>query len=260
MDVSHIEQEFRKKVCEQVRLVPEGIDRFRIFTPFLFEDGDHLAIVLKKESSRWMLSDEGHTFMHLTYDLDEKDLRGGTRLKVINNALGTFSVHDREGELVSLVEDQQFGNSLYSFVQALLRISDVSYLSRERIRSTFMEDFHEFLVSLLPRDRFEFDWHDPLRDPEEMYKVDCRINGTTENPLFVFALPTDDKVKDATISFLQYERWGIPYRGLGIFENQEDINRKVLARFSDVCDKQFSNLIANKDRIERYIQEFAPLG
>jgi hypothetical protein len=29
---------------------------------------------------------------------------------------------------------------------------------------------------------------------------------------------------------------------------------KVLARFSDVCEKQFSSLDANRGRISRYIQ------
>ena len=69
-----IETDFKQKVCDQIRVVPEGMDRYRIFTPFLFEDGDHLAIVLKNQREKWLLSDEGHTYMHLTYDLDEKDI------------------------------------------------------------------------------------------------------------------------------------------------------------------------------------------
>ena len=40
-----------------------------------------------------------------------------------------------------------------------------------------------------------------------------------------------------------------------IFAAQEDINRQVLARFSDVCDKFFSSLPANRDRIEKYLGE-----
>ena len=64
--------DFQRKVSEKVRLASEGIDRYRVFTPFMFDDGDHLAIVLRKESGRWTLSDEGHTYMHLTYDLDER--------------------------------------------------------------------------------------------------------------------------------------------------------------------------------------------
>jgi len=254
MTTETIERDFREKVCAKIRLATEGIDRYRVFSPFLFEDGDHLAIVLKKEQSVWILSDEGHTFMHLTYDIDEKDLQKGTRQKVITNALSLFQVEDREGELLLKVRDDQFGDALYSFIQALMKVADVSFLSRERVRSTFLEDFRALMESAIPEDRRTFDWNDPTHDPQGMYTVDCRVNGMAR-PLLVFALPNDDRARDTTISLLQYEKWGIPHRSLGIFEDQESVNRKVLARFSDVCEKQFSSLEANRDRISRYLQE-----
>jgi len=249
-----IERDFREKICEKVRLAPEGVDRYRVLTPFLFEDGDHLAIVLKRDNAHWVLSDEGHTYMHLTYDLDERDLERGTRAKILTNALAAFSVEDRDGELVLPVPGQRYGDALYSFVQALLKISDVAFLSRERVRSTFLEDFRAFLSEHIPETRCVFDWHDPDHDPEAKYVVDCRVNGSRV-PLLLYALPNDDNVRDATIALLQFERWGLQSRSVGIFEDQEEINRKVLARFSDVCGKQFSSLAANRDRIARFLEE-----
>jgi hypothetical protein len=254
MSIDTIERQFHEKVSAKVRLASEGIERFRVFTPFLFEDGDHLAIVLKKEDARWVLSDEAHTYMHLTYDLDEKDLQRGTRQKIIANALSAFQVEDREGELVLDIPDERYGDALFSFIQALLRINDVTYLTRERIRSTFMEDFESLISETVPEERRAFDWHDPQHDPQGIYSVDCRINGMSR-PLFVHALPSDGKTRDATIALLQYEKWGFSFRSLAIFEDQEAINRKVLARFSDVCEKQYSSLAANRDRIVRFLQE-----
>jgi hypothetical protein len=40
-----------------------------------------------------------------------------------------------------------------------------------------------------------------------------------------------------------------------VFEDQEAINRRVLARLSDVGEKLFSSLATNRDRIVQYVRE-----
>lgn len=256
MNIDTIERDFREKVGRKVRINAEGLNRFRVFTPFLFDDGDHLCIVLRNEGGRWTLSDEGHTFMHLTYEIDERSLQQGTRSKIITTALASFGVEDSDGELRIKVPDEQFGDALFAFVQALLRISDVSLLSRERVKSTFWQDFIDFLAATVSESRLTFDYFDDQHDPAGKYKVDCRMNNLPR-PVFVYAILNDDKCRDATISLLQFERWNVPHHSVAIFEDQESINRQVLARFSDVCEKQFSSLGANRDRIERYFREAA---
>ena len=254
MTKTALERQFHEKFSEKVRLAAEGVDRYRVFTPFLFEDGDHLAIVLKKERSQWVLSDDAHTYMHLTYDINERDLASGTRQSIISNTLSTFGVDDRDGELVLEIPDERYGDALYSFIQALMKIADVSYLSRERARSTFMDDFRSLLSYTVAEERRSFDWNDPKHDPQGMYMVDCRVNNM-DRPLFVHALANDGRTRDATIALLQFEKWGVRFRSLAIFENQETISRKVLARFTDVCEKQFSSLTANRERIQRFLAE-----
>lgn len=254
MTTESIERSFREKVSAKIELAHEGMNRYRVFTPFQFEDGDHLAIVLRHDNNRWSLTDEGHTYMHLTYDIDERDLQRGNRQKIITTALSVFDVEDRDGELVLPIPDEQFGDALYSYVQALLKISDVTYLSRERVRSTFLEDFRTFMEETVTEERRTFDWHDMAHDPQGKYLVDCRVNGMIR-PLHIFALNNDDRTRDATITLLQFEKWGLPSRSVGIFEDQESINRKVLARFSDVCEKQYSSLGSNTERIKRYLDE-----
>ena len=254
MSIETIERDFHEKVSSKIRLTAEGMERFRVFTPFIFDDGDHLDIVLRKDGARWVLSDEAHTYMHLTYDIDERDLYSGTRQKIISNTLSTFQIEDRDGELVLDVPEERYGDALFSFVQGLLKISDVSYLSRERVRSTFMDDFRTVMSEAIPEERRSFDWSDPEHDPQGMYTVDCRVNGL-RRPLFVHALSSDGRTRDATIALLQFERWEMPFRSLAIFEDQESINRKVLARFSDVCEKQFSNLTSNRERIARFLKQ-----
>ncbi len=45
------------------------------------------------------------------------------------------------------------------------------------------------------------------------------------------------------------------FRSIAVFEDQETINRRKPARFSDVCEKQYSNLPGSRDRIARFLHE-----
>jgi hypothetical protein len=224
------------------------LDRYQVHTPFVFDDGDELGIVLRRDNDHWALSDEGSTFWHLTYALDERDLQQGTRAKIIDSVLAAFSLENADGELLLPIPDGRYGDALFSFVQALIKITDVRYLSRERVRSTFVEDIATLIDTTVPPQRRRHLWNDAGRDPRGVYTVDWRIDNNGR-PLFVFAISNDDHARDATIALLQYEKWGISHYGVGIFEEQEAINRRVLARFSDVCDKQFSSLGGNQERI-----------
>ena len=76
-----IQNKLREIVSSEISLLEEGIDRFRVFTPFEFEDGDHFSIVLKKNGEYWIFSDDAHTIMHMSYDMDISVLKKGNRQK-----------------------------------------------------------------------------------------------------------------------------------------------------------------------------------
>lgn len=257
MITESIQSQFQEKIASKVSLYQEDVERFRILNPFCFDDGDHFSIVLKKDdddSNEWIITDEGDTFLRLTDRIKESDLKEGTRAKIIQSTLSMFEVIDRDGEFLVKIKNNRYGDALYNFVQALIKISDVSYISRSIVKSTFYEDFRNLISETVPESRFKFDWHDESLDPKNLYKVDCRIN-EMQKPLMVFALPNDSRVKDATISLQKFREWGIKFSSMAIFENQETIARNVLARFSDVCDKQYPSLDSDdrKSSISSYI-------
>lgn len=249
MNSESIRKSFQKTICSGIDLVPEGVDRYRIFSNFTFQDGDHLSIVLKKENDEWFLSDEGHTLMHLSYRMDITEILQGKRGDIIDNMLSYHSIKNRNGELIHLVKNEEYDHALFQMIQGLMRISDISFLSREVIRSTFIEDVLKDIASISVISRtFIRKWHNQRFDPDGQYPADGFLP-TQEEPIVLFILSNDDLVLNATINLLQYEKWGFHVHSIGIFENQEDINRKVLAKFSDVCDKQYSNYHGNRERI-----------
>ena len=48
MSVKTIEKDFIDKVSAEIQLSADGKNRFLVFTPFHFNDGDQLVIVLKR--------------------------------------------------------------------------------------------------------------------------------------------------------------------------------------------------------------------
>ena len=241
MPIGTIEKDFIDSISAEIELVSDGRDRFYVYTPFRFNDGDHISIVLKKEPDGWILSDEGHTYMHLTYDIDEQQLFRGIRQDIISRALSSFGVKDRDGELILEIRDTGYGRALYAFAQSLLKITSVTSISRKHThRKTFMSEFKEMMYSVASEDRIELDWFHEKRDPEGKYKVDCRINGM-RTPLFVYALSTDRKVNQATIALYEFKAWKLPdFCAVGIIRDRTKVSEKSIDYFRTVADDCYS--------------------
>lgn len=254
-NLSDIENKLKDQISNEISLGGEGVNRFRIFNPYEFDDGDHFSIFLKKENESWKFTDEAHTIMHLSYDMDVSALKKeGTRQKILSSTISNFGLEENEGTLSIKIDNEDFGGAFYNFIHALIKITDLSYLTRELVRSTFYEDFRYLIKETVPDERLTFEYTHPDYDREGKYVVDCRINGMPK-PIFLFAVLNDSKCKDVMISMYQFERWGLKYHSVSIFEDQETINRRVLAKFSDIGEKQFSTLLSNKERIKTYLSE-----
>lgn len=255
MNVSSIKDDFKKTVCAQIELEPQGEGRFLVKTPFRFDDGDHFVIALKRDADGWILTDEANTIMHLSYWMDVDVLETqGNRKEILDNSLSLFSVENRDGELVKPVQNDKFGNALFNFVQALTKVSDVSFLTRERVRSTFMEDLFAFLKKTVPPDRIQFNWKAD-QDSSGKYPVDARIN-QMKRPLFLYGILNEDKMKDVTINLLTFDKWKLKFQSVAVFDDLQAMPRKPLAKFLDVNDKPFSSFDEeNKGRLSDYLHK-----
>lgn len=109
----------RQVVGESVELLAEGADRFRVLTPFGFDDGDCFVVVLRRQEGRWFLTDEGHPFFHRSDEFEESDLRSGSGARRIAAALARFGVEDRGGEFRLEIPERRSGEALRTFVGAI---------------------------------------------------------------------------------------------------------------------------------------------
>ncbi len=231
----------------------------RVHTPFLFADGDELVIRLRELPSangrRYEWTDLAHTIMHLSYWMDVDALGEGKRGQLLEEALGRLGIRNEDGELILDATTEDLGGTLLQFAQGLLQVADLEYLSQERVRSTFVDDLKRLLSERFGQ-RAQFDYVDE-RDPQELYRLTCLLNHAPR-PVAVLAIPNDDACRDATIALQQFRTWGRRLFATGVFEEQESINRKVLARFTDVVDKGFSSLAGNESEIISYLEESLP--
>lgn len=228
-------------------------DESRVFAPFTFPDGDQLVIrarQLPEGGLEW--TDVGHTFMHLSYWMDVETLGKGARGRLLDQTIGRFGAQDRDGELVLPTNGDDLGSSFLRFAQFLTHVADLDYLTQDRVRSTFADDFNALLDAAFAG-RAQFDYVDQERDPKGHYKIDCLIN-SSERPIAVFAVPGDDRCRDATITVQKFREWDLPLFFTAVFADLEQINRRVLARFVDASDKQFSSLAGNEEDIVGYIE------
>lgn len=253
MSLAELAQDVSAAVGAEVRVEPLGAREARVFVPFEFPDGDRLVIRLRQQSDAdYEWTDTGHTFMHLSYDLDIDALDSGNRKSLLESIEQRTGIEERSGELVLPTHADVLAGDLFQFIQALLQISDLRFLSRERVRSTFADDLRSLLRERFG-DRAHFDYCDSSHDPEGRYPIDCLLNGLPR-PITIFGVGSDSQARDATITLLQFRTWSRELFAAGVHEEMEELSGKVLARLSDVVDKQFSSLAGNEQTIVDYVQ------
>ena len=258
MIIDSIEDEFRRSVASAIDVERSGLDRYIVHVPMTFGDGDHFAVILRGSGNHWRLTDEGHTLMHLSYDIE--DPRRGSRGQIIDTVVDRLGLSNRDGALEIDILPGRQGDTLFTYLQAITQINDVSYLQRERVRSTFMEDFRTTIRESIPDADIRFDYSHPIHDPEERYPVDARLNGSSRRQIVFLAIGSDDKCRDATITLYRWREWQERFWQVAVFEDQTQINRRVLARFSDVADKQYSNLDSARRAMADHVNDLVSIG
>jgi hypothetical protein len=160
-------------------------------------------------------------------------------------------VEEHDGELRLTTSRDGVGRSVFSFVQALLEITDLRNLDRAIVRSTFRDDVAALLCEHFPA--IERDYVDPEHDPARNYPIPYMLNGTSR-PVAVFDIGTDAAAAAAVVVARQHKTWHGGMVLVAVEDDQEGLNRKRVAWLSDAFDKQFPSLLGSEDDLIAYLR------
>jgi hypothetical protein len=237
-------------LSERVELRPVSDHEAQILVPFYFSDGDGLVIHVRVVDGRWELTDKANTLLNLSYHSDASRLRTGTRSRLLEEIKLRHGVEEHDGELRLATSRDGVGRSVFSFVQALLEITDLRHFDRDNVRSTFHDDVAALLCEAFPA--IVRNYIDPEHDKAGNYPIPYVLNGTSR-PVAVFDIGSDPAAATAVVIARQHKAWHDGMVLVAVEEKQEALNRKRVAWLSDAFDKQFPSLSGSEDDLVAYL-------
>ncbi|MCS7207278.1 MAG: DUF1828 domain-containing protein [Dehalococcoidia bacterium] len=236
MEKRRLEEMLCTSLCRAVRVNEVEPGLWVIDTPFAFPDGDHFVVAVQQKGEGWVFTDHGHTLFHLadlefTIDTPARQERFGAILR-------GAGAEEQNGEIRLATYD--LGKGLLRYLQLLQQVVDLLYLRREEVRRIFHEDVARVLAKILPSDRVVKNYTVEV-DQEGAYTVDFKIEREGA-PIFAFAIANNEHCDRAAVKLYWYERQGISFIPLGIFENEGAVDKRSLRRFAEVCPHRLFSL------------------
>ena len=258
LDENALKRLLCERLCAEVRLTKRPDGALMLRTHFEFPDGDRFPIhVAETGIGGVRLSDRGHTLMHISYDHDIDAFLEGTRGQMLERIVNESGVERDGGAFCLHTPTERLPEAVFRFGQALTRVYDLTFLSRSRVKSTFYDDLADLLKSLIDEDKIQADYVPEGLPNPEAYRVDYRIEGRFNTPLFLYGVPNRDKARLTTIMLSHFHRHHLRFESMLVFEDQSEIPRLDLARLSDVGGDMISSLESSTDLGRKLLQRIA---
>ena len=131
----------RAQMRAEVRIHRRSDGDLMLDTPFAFPDGDRFPIHLSESrSGGWILSDRGHTLMHISYEHDVDALYVGARAALRERIVRESGICESDGIFSLETPVDRIAEAIFRFGQALTKIYGLAMLSRERVASMYREN------------------------------------------------------------------------------------------------------------------------
>lgn len=255
LDIPKLTEALCTSLCKEVHLYPRLDKRIIIDTPFKFPDGDSLLILAEPVSTGGLrLTDCGHTLMHLSYSMDVDDIaKPGNRNDLFHRIIQDHGLSFENGQIYVDVAADDIGRAVFRLGQALSQIFDITFLSRNRVLSTFYEDLDRAVHRVAPDAKIQKNYIVENQDNAEDYPVDYRLDFPQGGlPLFLFGIPSNEKAKLATLVIQHWRTKGLQFTSFIVFQDQSNIGRRDVARLTNVGDESISSLGAIADMRRKF--------
>ncbi len=255
IDALLLEKSLCERLCATVTVHERPDGTIMIDTPFTFPDGDSYPIYLSgTRYGKVVLSDRGHTMLHISYENDVDMFYEGQRSVLREKIVKEAGIDEDRGIFSVETTPDRIADSLFDLGQALTRIYDLTFLNRERVNSTFYEDLKSLLFTIVDEDGAERDYIPSDVPDGSNYPVDYRIEGKDGIPIFLYGVPNRDKARLTTITLSHFLLNDLHFSSVIVFRDQREIPSFDLARLTNVSDTAVASLEAERDfrrKIER---------
>ena len=257
LDRAQLEKLLCERLCANVRIHRRHDDVLMLESPFTFPDGDHYPVYLSETAAGGVrLSDRGHTLMHVSYDHDVELFYEGARASLREQIVRETGMEEVDGSFSIEAPPDEVATALFRFGQALTKIHDLTFLSRERVASTFYEDLRGVLFTMLDEENVDTDYIPPEVPNGNNYPVDYHFAGKDGRPVFLYGVPGRDKARLTTIMLSHFLLHGLTFESVIVFADQQEIPRLDLARLTNVAGTAVASLDAQDD-LRRKIERLA---
>ncbi len=256
MSPEYIENIATKSLSDIVTIDRRGLDDYRVNVPLSFADGDDLKIILKRmPNSKWLLTDEAHTFMYLSYGNVEVD-SSSSRQRILDRILTSHNMQEHDGRLVmENIDSEDIGAAIFTFSQALLKVGDFSLWKQERAKNEFLSYFQQVLPKCVGSREYIFNYNYDDIDKERNYVIDCFIRGARNN-VHVYAVNSDFKAKNTAISMFFYgDKVKVP--SCAILDIDADISRRSRTQLADASEKVIDSLDKASKMLPTFLDKVA---
>lgn len=214
--------EIFEEFCSQYRVKISPRDKFKakIITPFGGLDSDPISFTVKQvDENTLLLSDE-----LLTYRFYDKNFYDPTAnaLDIASSILKTYDMSEDEFKMTKSIDlsNSYWQEEILDFITGLIKLQDLTFLKRETVIKEFLEIVKEYIRTHFDVPYKYFGEGIKPYDTENLYPVDIALSNDNKNFINIYAINSQNKLTEATLSMLyyRYEATTSDFYNISIFD------------------------------------------